>query len=165
MFENIYDALRSNEIDWPSRVGLSLDNTSVNLSQHNAIKTRVQEVNNSTYMNGCPCHIVHNTANKSADMFMLESGFDVDDMLVDIFPWFDKSSKEKLNLKSFFLSVTRNTAKSHKACEYKVCRPLRSYILSQEVRTNCLKRLELLFADPMTEVFLFALPKRFIKFC
>ena len=138
LFENIYNALRSNEIDQPSRVGVGLDNISVNLGRHNAIKTQVQEVNNSIYINGCPCHIVHNTANKGADMFMLESGFDVEDMLVDIFYWFDKSSKEKLSLKSFFLSVTRNTAKSYKTCEYKVCQPLRSYFLSQELRTNCL---------------------------
>ena len=82
LFENIYNALRSNEIDWPSRVGLNLDNTSVNLGQHNSIKTRVQEVNNSIYINDRPCHVVHNTANKGAEMFMLESGFDVEDMLV-----------------------------------------------------------------------------------
>ena len=98
LFENIYNALRSNEINWPILVGLSLDNTVVNLGQHNSIKTRVQEVNNSIYNNGCPSHIVHNTANKSAEMFMLESGFYVEDMLVDIFCWFQKSSKIKVEL-------------------------------------------------------------------
>ena len=101
LFENIHNALRSNEIDWPSRVGLSLDNTSVNLGQHNSMKTQVQEVNNSIYINGCPCHIVPNTANKGAEMFMLKSGFDVDDMLVDIFYWFEKSSKRKVELEEF----------------------------------------------------------------
>ena len=101
LFENISNALRSNEIDWSNCVGLSLDNTSVNLGRHNSIKTRVQEVNKSIYINGCPCHIVHNTANECAEMFMLENGFDVEDMLVDIFYWFDKSSKRKVELEEF----------------------------------------------------------------
>ena len=45
-------------------------------------------------------------------MFMLESGFDVEDMLVDIFYWFEKSQKENSSMKNFVLSMTRNTAKS-----------------------------------------------------
>ena len=92
LFENISNTLKSNEIDRSSCVKLSLNNTSVNLGRHNSIKTRVQEVNNSIYMNGCPCLIVHNTANIGTVMFLLEYGFDVADMLVDIFYWFDKSS-------------------------------------------------------------------------
>ena len=74
LFENNPNALRSNQIDWSCN-GLSFDNTSVHLGRHNSIKTRVQEVNNSIYINDCPCHTVHNTANKGADMFMLERGF------------------------------------------------------------------------------------------
>ena len=101
LFENIHNALRSNEIDWPSRVGLSLDNTLVNLGQYNSIKTRAQEVNNFIYIDRCPCRIVHNTANEGAEMFMLESGFDAEDMLVDIFYWFEKSSKRKLKYEEF----------------------------------------------------------------
>ena len=46
-------------------------------------------------------------------MFMLESGFDVEDMLVDLFYWFDKSSKRKVELEEFCsFSVTRNTVKT-----------------------------------------------------
>ena len=102
LFENIFNALRSNKIDWSNCVGLSLDNTSFNLGRHNSKKTRVQEVNNSIYINGCPCHTVHNAANKDAEMFMLESGFDVEDKLIDIFYWFDKSSKRKVELEEFY---------------------------------------------------------------
>ena len=66
LFENISIAIRSNEIDWSSCVGLSLDNTSVNLSRPNSITTRMQAVNNSIYINSCLCYIVHNTANEDA---------------------------------------------------------------------------------------------------
>ena len=58
----------------------------------------MQEGCKSIYINGCPCHIVQKMANKGAEMFMLESGFDVEDTLVDIFYWFDKSSKRKFEL-------------------------------------------------------------------
>ena len=59
LFENISNALRSNEIHWSNCAGLSLGNTSVNLGRHNSIKTQEQEVNNSIYINGCSCHIFH----------------------------------------------------------------------------------------------------------
>ena len=101
LFENISNALRSNEINWFNCVGLSLDNTSVNLGRQNSIKTPVQEGNNSIYIIGCACHIVHKTANKGAEIFMLESGFEAEDMLVDIFYWFDKSSKRKVEREEF----------------------------------------------------------------
>ena len=103
LFENISNAIRSNETDWSSCVGLSLDNTLVNLSRPNSIMTRMQPVSNSIYINGCLCYIAHNTANEDAEMFMLESGFDVEDVLVDIFYWFDRSLKRKVGRVFFFL--------------------------------------------------------------
>ena len=63
--------------------------------------TRVLEKNNSVYVNGCPCHIIHNTANKGASSFALEIGFNIEDMLVDVFHWFDKSNKRKNTLEEF----------------------------------------------------------------
>ena len=168
LFEKISNALRSNDIDWSNYVGLSLDNTSVDLGRHNFIKTRVQEVNNSIYINGSPCHIVHNTANKVAEIFMLESGFDVGDMLVAILHWFDKSSKRKVELEEFGSSCDQEHRKimKHVSTRWlsletavtptlRLYQPLQSYFLSQKNRPNCLERLEALFADLMTDVFLF----------
>ena len=42
---------------------------------------------------GCSCHIVHNTAEKGSDAFRDMLKFDVDDLLVDIYVWFEKSTK------------------------------------------------------------------------
>ena len=178
LFENISNDLKSTEINWSSCVGLSLKNISVSLGRLNTIKTRVQEINNSIYINGCPCHILHNTVNKGAEMFMLESGFEVMDMLVDIFCWFDKSSKRKVELEEFcsfcgqeYRKIIKHVSTRWLSLETAVTQtlqlyqPLPSYFLSQEVRPNCLERLETFFADPMTEVFLFFLPIRFTKLC
>ena len=43
---------------------------------------------------------------------MLESGFDIEGMPVDMFYWLGKSSERKVDLKSFVLYVTSTTVKS-----------------------------------------------------
>ena len=50
---------------------------------------------------GCPCHIAHNTAGKEADAFESVTGFDVDDLVIDVFYWFNKSTKRKSNLSDY----------------------------------------------------------------
>ena len=42
--------------------------------------------------------MVHNTDTKAAEAFEVESGFDVEDMLVDLCYWFDKSTNRKNEL-------------------------------------------------------------------
>ena len=109
-----------------------------------------------------------NTANKGAEMFMSESGFDVEDMLVDIFYWFDKSSKRKVQLEEFcsfydqeyrkiieHVTARRLNLETAVTRSLRLYQSLRSYVLSQEVRPNRLERLEASVADPMTEVFIF----------
>ena len=51
---------------------------------------------------GCPCHIAHNTAAKATDAFeMCVSGFDVKELLVDVYFRFHHSSKHKNLLVEF----------------------------------------------------------------
>ena len=63
------DAFTKHSISWDNCVGLGVDNTSVNMSCRNSIKTRVLEKNPAIYITGCPCHIVHNTTAKSSAHF------------------------------------------------------------------------------------------------
>ena len=42
--------------------------------------TRVRKQNPSSFTNGCPCHIVHNIANKGAQTFGGISIFDIEDL-------------------------------------------------------------------------------------
>ena len=69
IFEAMDVALQSREIPWVNCVGLSVDNTSVNMGKHNSIRTRATQKNPSIYMMDCPCHILHNTARKAGDAF------------------------------------------------------------------------------------------------
>ena len=49
--------------------------------------------NPDVYFVGCPCHIAHNAARKGEDNFSGAFGFDVEDLVVDLYYWFDKCTK------------------------------------------------------------------------
>ena len=74
IFEAMEDALISRDIPWENCIGLSVDNTSVNIGKHNSIKSRAILRNPSIYVMGCPCHIIHNTAQKASQAFCNVSG-------------------------------------------------------------------------------------------
>ena len=128
IFAKMEEAMTAHNIPWTNCVGLSMDNTSVNMGCRNSIKTHVLDKNPPTYIMGCPCHIVHNTAGKAADAFeevkvmfktalkdktsdvfgqcvfcckkktnpfllFADIKISVDDLIIDIFYWFDKSTK------------------------------------------------------------------------
>jgi len=81
-------------------VGFSVDNTSVNMGAHNSILSRILKKNPSYHFMGCPCHIIHKTACKGAEAFTSVTGFDAEDFCVDLFYYFDKSTKRKGALRS-----------------------------------------------------------------
>ena len=69
IFTAMEDVLSKHDIPWETCVGLSVDNTSVNLGCRDSIKTRIVQRNPAVYVMGCPCHIVHNTAAKAGVAF------------------------------------------------------------------------------------------------
>ena len=93
LFNNLDNVLEINDISWQNCVALSVDNTAVNIGKRNSIKTRVLKMNPNIFVNGCPCK-----ASKASEMFTRVSKFDVEDFLVDLFHWFDKSSKRKVSV-------------------------------------------------------------------
>ena len=95
LFNNINSTLRENRVNWETCVVVGLENTAVNVGKTNSIMTRVLAKNKNIFINGCPCNIIHNTVNKAAERFSEVSRFDDKDFLVDLFHWFDKSSKRK----------------------------------------------------------------------
>ena len=96
LFNNIDSILRENKVDWENCVAVGLDNIAVNAGKKNSIMTWVLAKNKNIFINGCPCLIMRNTANKVAERFSEVSDFDAEDFLVDLFHWFDKNSKTKV---------------------------------------------------------------------
>ena len=102
-------------------VGIGVNNTSVNIGMYNSIMTRVHTINPSAYFMGRPCHIAHNTANTAADAFGSATSFDVEELVVNMFYWFDKSTKRKSMLVEY-------------CCFYDIC--YRKIV--EHVSTRCL---------------------------
>lgn len=69
IFAKMEETLQKHHISWEHCIGMSTDNTSVNLGIRNSIMTRVKEKNPAVYFMGCPCHIVHNCALKATEKF------------------------------------------------------------------------------------------------
>ena len=50
---------------------------------------------------GCPCYIIHNTAHKGSAGFTCNTKFDVEDFCIDIFYYFDRSTKRNNALQGY----------------------------------------------------------------
>ena len=134
IYVKINDILNLYDIDWKMCIAFGVDNTNVNVGRRNSIRTRVHQENEFIYFVGCPCHMVHNTACKAAEVFQRETGFDVEDMLVDLYYWFDKSTKRKNELYEFcdfcnieYRQVVKHVSTRWLSLEYAVDRTLQQY--------------------------------------
>lgn len=129
--------------------------------------TLVKQENENCYFMGCPCHLVHNVASHASETFQKTSGFDVEDLCVDVFYWFDKSTKRKGILKEFcdfcdsdYREVVRYISVRWLSLESAVTRilqmyeSLKSYFRSEQKPQARFVRLQCLFENPMTEVYL-----------
>lgn len=167
LYTKIHDTLNSYGIDWGMCVAFGVDNTNVNMGRRNSIRTRVHQENESVYFVGCPCHMVHNTVCKASEVFEVETGFDVEDMLVDLYYWFDKSTKRKNELSDFcdfcnmqYRQVVKHVSTRWLSLEYAVDRTLlqypglKSYFLSSDESQARFQRLKQHFEDPTTEIYL-----------
>ena len=71
------------ENPWSLCTSVGIDNTSVNVGVRNSLKSRITQWNPSVYFCGCPFN----------EAFAKSCGFAVEDFTVDLYYWFDKSTK------------------------------------------------------------------------
>lgn len=167
LFSSIDNCMSSFGISWSNCVAVGVDNTSVNAGKKNSLMARVQQRNRSTYFNGCPCHIVHNTSAAAASAFSCTTGFEVEDMMVDLYYWFDYSTKRKNKLAEYadfcdqeYRQIVKHVSTRWLSLEKPVTRTLtqyaslRSHFLSEQESSARFKRLKDAFSDPLTEVYL-----------
>lgn len=169
IFAQVSRAFEEESVPWDNVVGLSLDNASVNMGRHNGLYRKFEAKNKCVYTLGCPCHIIHNTANFASRSFSRVTGFDIGDFLVDIYYYFDNSTKRQALLKEYCTFCDQEYRKilkfgatrwlSKEICITRVLRQfpsLKSYFASQpELRSDPrLRRLQAYFSDPLTEIYL-----------
>lgn len=123
--------------------------------------------NPAIYFNGCPCHIIHNAARKASECLCNVCGFDVEELCIDLYYWFEKSTKRKNGLQSYCIfcdqdykailkHVTTRWLSLERAVErtLKQYSSLRSYFMSESESQPRFQRLQKIFESPMTEVYL-----------
>lgn len=101
LFDKLDRVLSENEIPWHNCVSFGVDNTSVNIGRNNSIMTRALEKNSNISFMGCPCNIMHNTASYAAKAYAEITGFNLEELAVDLFYYFDHSSKRKSHLQEY----------------------------------------------------------------
>ena len=167
IFNKMDSVLSKYAIPWTNCVSLSVDNTSVNLGVRNSLSSRLRTKHPEVYVIGCPCHIIHNTCSKAATSFSKETGFDVEDLAVDVSYWFDKSTKRKASLAEFCLlcdttykDILKHVSTRWLSLEQTITRILAlynslvSYFKSNDESKPRFKRLQKAFSNPMTEIYL-----------
>ena len=112
---------------------------------------------------------MHNMCMKAAETFTQNTRFDVEDMMIDIFYHFDKSTKRKAELAEYcefcnveFRQVLKHVSTRWLSLELVVTRTLqqypalKSYFLSQsDGNSNArVDRLKAVYSEPMSEVYL-----------
>ena len=89
IFRKMDEVLCKLQIPWSNCVGFGVDNTSVNMGIHHSIMTHIKQQTDACYFMGCPCYLVHNIAGYASESFHKSSGFDVEDLCLDVYYWFD----------------------------------------------------------------------------
>ena len=166
IFNKVDGVVTSHNIPWSNCVGFGVDNTSLNVGIRNSIYSRVILKNPACYFMGCPCHLIRNVACKASSAFSNVSGFDVEDMCVDVYYYFDKSTKRKSSLVEFaefcdvkYRQVMKQVSTRWLSLEITVkrslqmCPALKSYFLSNSEAEARFKRLKSHFRDPMVEIY------------
>ena len=101
-FDSVDHLLESKGISWNQVTGLGVDNTNSNIGAHNPIKQKALLRYPNIFVSGCPCHILHNAASRASSEFSSIADFEIEDHCVDLYYWFDKSSKRKSALLEYY---------------------------------------------------------------
>ena len=140
---------------WINSVSLSVDNTNAMIGSHNSIASRCKNMNPNIFICGCPCHLAHLAATQANDSFTEFVGINVEDFLIDLFYWFDKSSKQKGKLTEYFEFCDQEYQKilKHVSCRWlslercieralKKFPSLKAYFLSENFEDARFKKLK-----------------------
>ena len=164
IFTAIDEAFEKNKIPWENCVSLSVDNTNTMIGKNNSIASRFLEKNENVFVAGCPCHLAHIAASNAHDDFCEYISLNIEDLMVDLFYWFDKSAKRKGKLKEYFdfcdqeyQSVLKHLSVRWLSLEKCISRTnlkftsLKAYFLSESFADERFQRLCMKFTNPLLE--------------
>lgn len=125
------ETLQKYGISWDNCISVGVDNTSINFGKRKSVMTKVLEKNPAVFFNGCPCHIIHNTACKAGDAYVSATTYA---------QMINYVSTHWVSLEGAIPRILQKYA------------GLKSYFLSNDESNPRFRRLQKQFEDPMTEV-------------
>ena len=87
-------------LPWNNCVGLINDNTIID--KHTSIASNTFKKNLNVFIGDCPCHLTHITASNASNSFSKVLDVNVENLCIDLYCWFSKSSKRKGKLAEYF---------------------------------------------------------------
>ena len=115
---------------------------------------------------GGPCHIGHNMALKASGSFNSVSTFDIEELMIDNYYYFDKSTKQRSSLPEYcdFCDVECRKILKHASTKWlslelvvdqilRQCPALRSYFLSEGDTNAWFQRVQQVRSSLMSEVY------------
>ncbi len=164
IFEAIEEKFTRDSMLWSNCVSLSIDNTNTMIGVNDSIASRFLEKNPEIFIAGCPCHLAHIAASHANDGFSDILGLNVEDVCIDCYYWFDKSSKRKGKLLEYFefcnqdyQAVLKHLSVrwlSLQCCMERILKKfpsLKSYFLSEDAIDQRFQRLFQWFGNPLLE--------------
>ncbi|XP_063761556.1 uncharacterized protein LOC134879144 [Eleginops maclovinus] len=97
IFKLIDNELEKRSISWDNCMSFGADNAMVMQGLKAGTAGYINKKNSAVYVLGCPCHLIHLAAEKAAAQLPVS----IEELLVDIYFYLDKSSKRKQGLKKF----------------------------------------------------------------
>ena len=95
IFNAVQEKFRADSIPWANAVSLSVDNTNSMIGKNNSFASWCRQRNPDIFVSGCPCHLVHIAASNGHDSFAKVIGANIEDLHIDLYYWFERSTKRK----------------------------------------------------------------------
>lgn len=164
IFEAIEKAFNDDLMPWCNCISLSVDNTNAMVGKKNSVASNFLKKNSDIFISGCPCHLAHIAASHAHDSFSNYIKLNVENLCIDSFYWFDKSSKRKGKLLEYFEFCDQEfkTVLKHlsvrwlslERCLNRILSKLpslRSYFASEHFMDDRFQRLQTWFQNPLLE--------------
>lgn len=113
LFDLIDETLSSKKIPWSKVVAFESDTTNVMVGKHNSVLSRVKLKQPMVFSQGCVCHLANLCLLAGVETLPI----DVDDFFVDLFYYFDSSTKRKEEFHEFQLFTEVKELKIIKHCK------------------------------------------------
>ena len=165
IFNTVEEKFRADSIPWANAVSLSVDNTNSMIGKNHSFASRCRQRNPDIFVSGCPCHLVHIAAGNGHDSFAKVIGVNIEDLHIDLYYWFEKSTKRKGVLLGYmefcgheYSKILKHVSTRWLSLERCVQRTLekysglKSYFLSEEFADQRFSRLRDAFNNPLTEI-------------